>query len=552
MLPMADLLKTWFVALLLAVVPFTGSSAELDSRRELVINSRVASSSVKVKSLYSPLTKRATESEVQHHTQSEVGVDASDGIETYRLDNFPKSKTSMHMPCAESEQFATNCACHIKCLDRDCQNAKKLCLKYKDQGCKYMLLRGPQDKLLATLKREPTASEQAAFDVSAYPDTQAALEASELWRQHSARQMKLKETPTGARIELGPTIGDLTRGPLSAGTGAVDTLSALMREGPSSPYCHDARAKNATWKADFLNRGISLVALSYRTPKSLANSVRTWKSTGLLGFVRERHIILNDPLPQDLAIAAEHGFQIHQPKDLTEFVKQSKPNVMTIGSAFYAAMRVSTSDYVLFLENDFKMDVELTASEIQAQLVGAVGMLDRGVEIVRLLSRKAKGCGTHKDCGHAFRPSPNDQGGDRKRNWFSFYCAGFKGTDPYVADCLEGEGALVSANDATAVNMGAASGKYVPRFRCFTSWDSNWSVNAVLVKRHSMLTRTYKGSDGSTIGPIADLGRSFWDSNDGFERAMAFNLQWMKWQPRVPICISYDGMFRHEEIETSA
>jgi hypothetical protein len=68
-----------------------------------------------------------------------------------------------------------------------------------------------------------------------------------------------------------------------------------------------------------------------------------------------------------------------------------------------------------------------------------------------------------------------------------------------------------------------------------------------------MLTRTYKGSDGSsTVGPIADLGRSFWDSNDGFERAMAFNLHWMKWQPRVPICISYDGMFRHEEIETSA
>ena len=485
-------------------------------------------------------------------------IDTGFHLETYRLDKFPENKVSMHMSCSESEQFATNCACHIKCLDRDCNNARDLCHKYKDKGCKYMLLRGPPDKQLATLKRVPTIQELASFDISSYPDSQRSLHSSDIWKQYKARQSKNEAAMQRNRSKtIGLTIGDLVHG--------QDTVNALMREVPTNSFCPNTKAKNETWRQRFINRGISIVALSYRTPKSLLNSMRSWKTSHLLDFVQEKHIILNDPMPQDMAIAAEHEFQIHQPQDFTagdpslplSSVRMSKPNVITIGSAFYAAMHLSSSEYVLFLENDFKMDVDMTAAEIQAQLVGAAGMLDRGAEIVRLLSRKAKGCGTQKDCGHAFRPSPNNHGGDRKRNWFSFYCAGYPGTEPYVADCLNGEGKLMSAvsgneGGASSPTSLASKSRYVPRFRCFTSWDSNWSVNAVLVNRKSMLSRQYRGKDGSTVGPIADLGRSFWAANDGFERAMAFDLQWMNWQPRVPICISYDGMFRHEEIETGA
>jgi hypothetical protein len=36
---------------------------------------------------------------------------------------------------------------------------------------------------------------------------------------------------------------------------------------------------------------------------------------------------------------------------------------------------------------------------------------------------------------------------------------------------------------------------------------------------------------------------------DGFESVMAFSLPWQKW--KVPICIAYQGLFIHEEIETS-
>jgi len=88
----------------------------------------------------------------------------------------------------------------------------------------------------------------------------------------------------------------------------------------------------------------------------------------------------------------------------------------------------------------------------------------------------------------------------------------------------------------------------MPKYRCFTSWDSNWSLNAILVKRESMLNKEYNTKEGrKSIGQIA-LGCS--QRQDAFEMNMAFHHVWMQW--RVPMCISVDGMFLHEEIETSA
>ncbi len=37
---------------------------------------------------------------------------------------------------------------------------------------------------------------------------------------------------------------------------------------------------------------------------------------------------------------------------------------------------------------------------------------------------------------------------------------------------------------------------------------------------------------------------------DGFESVMAYGLPWQQW--KVPICISYGGLFINEEIETAA
>jgi hypothetical protein len=73
-------------------------------------------------------------------------------LESYQLDKFPTSKVALHMSCKESNMFATNCACHLRCKEPTCRHAWEICEKYKDsKGCKYVLFRNGQNKI-ATLK----------------------------------------------------------------------------------------------------------------------------------------------------------------------------------------------------------------------------------------------------------------------------------------------------------------------------------------------------------------------------------------------------------------
>jgi hypothetical protein len=55
------------------------------------------------------------------------------GVEIYTFANFPKDKVALHMPCQESNMFATKCMCHLRCTSASCENAIKLCDKYKDR-----------------------------------------------------------------------------------------------------------------------------------------------------------------------------------------------------------------------------------------------------------------------------------------------------------------------------------------------------------------------------------------------------------------------------------
>ena len=49
---------------------------------------------------------------------------------------------------------------------------------------------------------------------------------------------------------------------------------------------------------------------------------------------------------------------------------------------------------------------------------------------------------------------------------------------------------------------------------------------------------------------LPEIGLNTFRRQDAFESVMAFDLKWMYW--KVPICIAYDGLFIHEEIETNA
>ena len=376
-----------------------------------------------------------------------------------------------------------------------------------------MILRGTSRKI-ATLKRVPTPKDSEQFNISMYPKD---------WK--SAPSFRARVSQFGNHT--------LRNSFESLGTTGQYVTDKLFNQREVSHFCgskflgdHHSPTYIESEVSKFLKGGISLVALSYRTPMSLINSMRTWNSSGLLSSVAERLAILSDPTPAEYFGALEHGFKVLQPKDMQLAKgKQSKPNVLTIGAAFYFALQYIQNEYLLFLESDFKIDTGLTLSDIQSQLLAAAGMLERGAEVVRLLSRKDQGCGTFKDCDHHGIHLLAENPIQRTRNWFAFYCRDHPNSDSSVADCLR-----------------------VPDFRCFTSWDSNWSLNAVMVKKSSMLQKKYPTGDGRKT--IPEIGLSQFQQQDGFESVMVGGSPpWMKW--RVPICISYQGLFIQQEIETS-
>lgn len=79
--------------------------------------------------------------------------------------------------------------------------------------------------------------------------------------------------------------------------------------------------------------------------RTLINSMRTWNSSGFLQLMSENHIILNDPLPSEYSMSLDHNIKILQPKDIKN-AKMAKPNVLTIGAAFYYALENINSEYV--------------------------------------------------------------------------------------------------------------------------------------------------------------------------------------------------------------
>ena len=83
-------------------------------------------------------------------------------IQIFPLDQYAKhsKQIALHFSCVESNMFQTNCACHIRCTDLECQNAFRVCQKYQQSdGCAYVLTRGGSKNKIATLKRIPTKEE---------------------------------------------------------------------------------------------------------------------------------------------------------------------------------------------------------------------------------------------------------------------------------------------------------------------------------------------------------------------------------------------------------
>ena len=442
----------------------------------------------------------------------------NDNIEVYPLASFPTNIIAFHFPCLENEVFDTNCACHTLCKDKLCNNAIELCKNYKEQGCKYVLLRGSDNRRIATLKRSVTIEERKrySYDTNLYPKDE-----QEIINLIKKKKLLLNNNVKGSNLKNIMEIG---------GSSMKSILNDLIKNDmKNNKYCNMNKSNSSFYHNnidEFLNKGIALVGLNYRTPLTLLNSIRSWNNSGLLSLIEDKIMILNDPYPNEILLSLNYGFKVIQPNDI-KGSKMNKPNVFTIGAAFYYSLTLTNSEYILFLENDFSIDTSLSIEEISKQLFVAAAMLDNGAEIVRLMSRKGQGCGTFKGCHHHGINLKANKPIDRTRNWYSFYCPR-NDNEALVSDCF---------ND--------------PRFRCFTSWDSNWSLNAVMIKRKTILEKKYDThSKQKEKITIADIALESSSEQDKFENSMIHKYIWMRW--KVPICISYDGLFLHQEIETNA
>ena len=447
----------------------------------------------------------------QHKNSRDVGINKAKtqglGI-TILKPNEKTAGRAYDFGCSASQKH--KCACQLKC-EGNCDNALDLCSSLP--GCKFISLSVGNE--WATLKRGPTDEEMRLLHIDG--------------RDMSWEDLKRSQQSIRAEAALEPPLDNMH--PFADVVGA---LLPSLKASSYSPLCGKALDNTKTELDRILQNKLGIIALSYRTPSTLQNAMQSWRRSGLLQLTAEKIAILNDPLPIDVAIAQRHGFQVFEPNKMPG-VRMAKKNVITIGTAFFHGLAMSKSDYVLFLEKDFKIDTTLAFEEIKKELLAAIWLLEKGIPIVRLRSRKEQGCGTFRECQNGAN-KPNWVGETtmkRRRNWWSFYCDRTEiepnirkvgaNLDDRMADCLDS-----------------------PNFRCFTSWDSNWSLNAVIVRRDAMLRQTFKFRNGKPFGTIANYGRNMWEQQEAFEVGLLHD-DWGELQ--VPLCISYNGIFVHEEID---
>lgn len=149
-----------------------------------------------------------------------------------------------------------------------------------------------------------------------------------------------------------------------------------------------------------------LLKICFIDDRTLLNSMKTWKESGLLNVVYEKIIILNDPMPEEVAISLQYGFRIVEPKTISNakvFIKQkyfvgycietlhlcSDIKIKRFHNRSFILLRIAIDQhrvrhyyilrisfiiyshsisYLLFLENDFKMDTSVSVETLQVQV----------------------------------------------------------------------------------------------------------------------------------------------------------------------------------------
>ena len=118
----------------------------------------------------------------------------------------------------------------------------------------------------------------------------------------------------------------------------------------------------ATTEAEVIKKKLAIAAVSWRAPRSLRNSMESWRAGGLLDIVDERMIFLNSPTDEDRGIAAEYDFDVYT-------TPERGGNIMA-GPALAYLVGNTSADYVLFMEK-----VRRETSAVVALIVYDRGLL---------------------------------------------------------------------------------------------------------------------------------------------------------------------------------
>ena len=160
--------------------------------------------------------------------------------------------------------------------------------------------------------------------------------------------------------------------------GLVKVLGALQLQNDPSKLCgkRDVPVTQESVVA-WLEGTLGIVALAMREPRTLTQSMRSWRKGGLLQRTNERVVILSDPIPADIQVGLDYDFEVVEPNTMVrekgyDAKKLIEPNVITIGAAWAHALEMMRSDYVFFMEKDFNLDVSLGLDRIKEEILVSI------------------------------------------------------------------------------------------------------------------------------------------------------------------------------------
>ena len=184
-------------------------------------------------------------------------------------------------------------------------------------------------------------------------------------REHLSEHIQSSWTPT--------VHADGRKHLLSAPNGLSKLAEAVAPAGLAEFDDHYLCGDKPLVEAEVLKLKIALAAVSWMAPRSLRNSMESWRSSGLLDIADERMIFLNSPTDEDRAIAREFDFDIY-------VTDEHHGNIMAGPSIAYLVGN-SSADVILFLEKDFV--VSSSRDVMLREMWTGVQHLSKGVDVYR-------------------------------------------------------------------------------------------------------------------------------------------------------------------------